>query len=88
MKKYKVNCYRATMLIIHEDSTIRSAAAAYNISKSKLHNYIHKEFKRIYPLKYKQLKRILQHHFNTKHINAGNVIKLKREVLKNAQNTI
>ena len=67
---------------IQNKSTMRACAKHFGISKSTIHNYLHKFLPKINIAKYKKVSAISQLNFNQKHIRGGQSTKLKFSNLK------
>lgn len=70
-------CDKIVECILYYNCTIRETAKKVGMSKSYVHTYIHKYIKNIYPSKYDKIMKILNSHFETKHINGGKSTKEK-----------
>jgi len=63
--------------IIKTKQTIRQASNHFAISKSTLHNDLKLRLPRLNKNLYKRVQKILQEHFDEKHIRGGQATKLK-----------
>ena len=65
---------------------IRQAAQIFNVSKSTLHNYLKQKFPKLNPRLYAKVQKILQEHFEEKHIKGGQATKEKNAILQKLKN--
>ena len=63
--------------IIKTNKTIRETAKKFNVSKSTVHNDIHKILKKIDYEKFIVVNNIMKNHIETRHIKGGEATKLK-----------
>lgn len=63
--------------IIKTNKTIRETAKKFNVSKSTVHNDIHKILKKINYEKFIIVNNIMKNHIETRHIKGGEATKLK-----------
>ena len=63
--------------IIKTNKTIRETAKKFNVSKSTVHNDIHKILKKIDYEKFIIVNNIMKNHIDTRHIKGGEATKLK-----------
>ncbi|MBQ2408167.1 MAG: sporulation transcriptional regulator SpoIIID [Bacilli bacterium] len=63
--------------IIKTNKTIRETAKKFNVSKSTVHNDIHKILKKIDYEKFIIVNNIMKNHIETRHIKGGEATKLK-----------
>lgn len=63
--------------IIKTNKTIRETAKKFNVSKSTVHNDIHKILKKIDYEKFIIINNIMKNHIETRHIKGGEATKLK-----------
>jgi len=63
--------------IIKSHDTVRATAKLYNISKSTVHNDIHKRLPLINRFMYRKISKIMDKNFSHKHIIGGQSTKLK-----------
>lgn len=63
--------------IIKTNKTIRETAKKFNVSKSTVHNDIHKILKKIDYEKFIIVNNIMKDHIETRHIKGGEATKLK-----------
>lgn len=63
--------------IIKNNKTIRETAKKFNVSKSTVHNDIHKILKKIDYEKFIIVNNIMKNHIETRHIKGGEATKLK-----------
>ena len=73
---------KETNYIIKDNMTIRQIANIINVSKSTVHNDLHKRLYYIDKNKFNIVDKILQKHIETRHINGGNATKIKYEKLR------
>lgn len=62
---------------IENNSTVRACAKHFGVSKSTIHNYLHKFLPEISPSKYEKVSAIAQLNFSEKHIRGGLATKSK-----------
>lgn len=72
--------------ILENQTTIRATANHFNAPKSTVHNDLNTKLKRLNPELYYQVKKLLIHNFNIKHIHGGESTKMKYEKLKSIPN--
>lgn len=58
-------------------STVRATAKVFKVSKSTVHNDIHIRLKKINPLLFREITKIMQLNFEEKHIRGGLATKEK-----------
>lgn len=63
--------------ILDYDMTIREVAKDIGMSKSAVHKHIHSTIKEFYPSTYKAIQKVLDKHYQTKHINGGEATRLR-----------
>ena len=63
--------------IIKTNKTIRETAKKFNVSKSTVHNDIHKILKKIDYEKFIIINNIMKNHIETRHIKGGEATELK-----------
>lgn len=63
--------------ILENKTTIRNAAKHFNISKTALHDNLHKKLKYINTQLFNEFQKLMDYNFNIKHINGGNSTKNK-----------
>lgn len=63
--------------IINTKKTIREISKYFNVSKSTVHDDLHKKLKLIDANLFKNVSNILNYHYNIKHIRGGAATKLK-----------
>lgn len=73
---------RLAAYIIEQKGTVRSAAAAFGISKSTVHKDVAIRLKRIDPVLYKEVREILDNNRSERHVRGGNATKRKYEMEK------
>lgn len=66
-----------TEYILKTGYTIREIAKKFNVSKSTVHKDLNERLYKIDKNKYEQVKKILNHHINIRHIRGGESTKLK-----------
>ncbi len=57
--------------IIENGATVRSAAREFRISKSTVHKDMQERLRMLNPVAYKQVKRVLEHNKEERHIRGG-----------------
>lgn len=78
---------KITELILIKDYTIRQCSKYLGCSKSYIHNFIHTYIYNKYPNTYKEIKNVLDKHYETKYINGGNATKLLWERINRQLNS-
>lgn len=73
------------LYIIENNATVRQTAKEFNISKSTVHKDVSERLKTINPSTYQQVKAILEHNKNERHIRGGLATKTKYQKLKEAR---
>lgn len=68
--------------ILENETTIRATAKEFNIPKSTVHHDLTVKLKNIDLFLYREVKELLEHNFEIKHIHGGESTKLKYEKLK------
>ena len=68
--------------ILEKQTTIRETAKAFNTPKSTVHHDLSVKLKYIDIILYREVKELLEHNFEIKHIHGGESTKLKYEKLK------
>lgn len=63
--------------VIENKATVRKTASVFGISKSTVHKDLSKRLKKISPILFSQVNRILQINKQQRHIRGGNATKLK-----------
>ncbi|MDD2269013.1 MAG: sporulation transcriptional regulator SpoIIID [Eubacteriales bacterium] len=63
--------------VIENKATVRKTASVFGISKSTVHKDLSKRLKKISPILFSQVDRILQINKQQRHIRGGNATKLK-----------
>lgn len=77
---------RATLMgeyIIKTQSTVRSTAKIFGVSKSTVHKDVAQRLKYINPNLYKKVKKVLEINKSQRHIRGGMATKLKYSLLHN-----
>ncbi len=78
MKSYiKQRTLEVGRYIATSHETIRNTAKVFNLSKSTVHNDLQKHLKKIDSKMYEQVQKILDQHFEEKHIKGGQSTKNK-----------
>ena len=72
--------------ILDNNTTIRATANAFQVPKSTVHHDLSTKLKYINYSLYLQVKKLLEHNFNVKHLHGGESTKLKYTKLKNEIN--
>ncbi len=72
--------------IIDNNSTVRKAAAAFNVSKSTVHKDVHERLRAINPALYRQAQKVLEVNKAERHLRGGMATRAK--YLNNSQFTI
>ena len=57
--------------IINSNETIRNTAKVFNVSKSTVHKDLKERLYKIDIDKYNEIKKIMEHHIETRHIKGG-----------------
>ena len=68
--------------ILEKQPSIRETAKAFNTPKSTVHHDLSVKLKYIDIILYREVKELLEHNFEIKHIHGGESTKLKYEKLK------
>lgn len=63
--------------MLENNYTVREAAKHLNISKTRLHDYMHKKLKYIDMDLFDEVQSMFNKHYDTKHIKGGNATRLK-----------
>ncbi len=77
---------RARMLayyIVENKSTVRETAKRFSLSKSSVHKDVTTRLEKINPHLAKEVKKVLEHNKEERHIRGGMATKKKYEMLKN-----
>jgi len=67
------------LFFLSNNSTVRDTANFFYVSKSTVHNYLHKYLKDIDYNLYKKVQKQLDNNFSEKHLRGGNATKIKFE---------
>ncbi len=65
------------LYMIENNATVRSAAKAFNISKSTVHKDVSERLKKINPKLYRQVKKLMDTNKQERHIRGGMATKKK-----------
>ncbi len=71
--------------LIEQQSTVRSTAAAFGVSKSTVHKDITVRLRKIEPALYAEVAEVLACNKSERHIRGGNATKKKYESAKNTK---
>ncbi len=74
-------CLEVAEFFVLQKSTVRKTAKYFNISKSSVHNYLHKNLKRINFKLYKKVQAILDKNGREKHIRGGEATREKFKII-------
>ena len=68
--------------IIATGSTVRTAAARYGVSKSTVHKYITERLRQLDPSMYDEVKAVMEHHKEQRHLRGGDATRRKYQLLR------
>ena len=73
----KERCVIMGTYLIENNTTIRSVASKFGISKSTVHKDITENLKKINPILYKQVQEVLTKNKNERHLRGGEATRIK-----------
>ena len=73
----KERCVIMGTYLIENNSTVRSVASKFGISKSTVHKDITENLKEINPILYEQVQEVLKKNKNERHIRGGEATRIK-----------
>jgi len=79
-------CLEIAQYFLDHKSTVRKTAQYFNISKSSVHNYLHKKLPLVNSLLFAQVQQILDTNSAEKHLRGGQATKIRYKKLKNKNN--
>ena len=71
--------------IIATGSTVRTAAARYGVSKSTVHKYITERLRQLDPSMYDEVKAVMEHHKEQRHLRGGDATRRKYQLLRETE---
>ena len=71
--------------IIENQATVRDAAKKFSMSKSSVHKDVTARLEKISPALYGDVKKVLEHNKEERHIRGGLATKRKYEVMRSAE---
>lgn len=74
--------------IVEKSATVRAAAKQFHISKSTVHKDVSERLKQISPSLYSEVKQVLQHNKQERHLRGGIATKNKYLLLSQAKRRI
>lgn len=75
-------CFEIAVYFLDKKSTVRKTAKYFNLSKSSVHNYLHKKLPLFSLSLYQKVQAILDKNNQEKHLRGGQATKHKYEKLK------
>ncbi len=75
-------CRQAGTVYYEQDATVRQAAKKFVISKSTVHKDVTQRLQQMNPQLWEQVKKVLEHNKQERHIRGGLATKEKYEILR------
>ena len=81
----KERCEMIAIYMLENNATVRKAASYFGISKSTVHKDVSKTLRRVNPVLFKRISKLLDANKSERHLRGGEATKKKYAILKKSQ---